>query len=127
MTPADQPYTDDDLRTVAASLHAGAARDADDRIRPAVQRRWGTQLDVDQLDEACDELVSLLDKTANVSGWAVNLGADGLEPDTEFVDIAHGDVTGVRIHFAFHPDMPQELWASVIAAVHEETAAAPAP
>lgn len=35
----DRPYTDDDLRALAARLHANAARDADDRIRLAVQRK----------------------------------------------------------------------------------------
>jgi hypothetical protein len=113
----ERPYTDEDLRTLAARLHAGAARNADDRIRPAVQRQWGTELDLDQTDEACDEMTGLLDSAANLSRWAVDLGADGLKPDEEHVDIA-----GARIHFAFHPDMPEEMRASVIAAVHAATA-----
>jgi hypothetical protein len=120
----DRPYTDTDLRTIAARLHAGAARDADERIRPTVQRHWGAQLDVDQIDEACDEVTELLDRTVNVSRWAVDLGADGLTPDEGHVDIPTADGRiGVRIHFAFHPAMPKEMRASVIAAVHSETAA----
>lgn len=113
----DRPYTDADLRAVAARLHAGAANDTDDRIRPTVQRHWGAQLDLDQIDEACDEMTGLLDRTANLSRWAVDLGVDGLKPDEEHVDIA-----GARIHFAFHPDMPEEMRASVIASVHAATA-----
>ncbi len=118
----DRQYTDDDLRALAARLHAGAARDADERIRPTVQRWWGSELDVDQIDEACDEVTGLLDSTVNVSRWAVDLGADGLKPDEEHVDIPTLDGrTGVRILFAFHPAMPEEMRASVIAAVREET------
>jgi hypothetical protein len=103
----DRPYTDTDLRTLAAHLHAGAARNADDRIRPSVQRQWGTELDLDQIDEACDEMTGLLDSAANVSRWAVNLGADGLEPTEHVIDLDNPDGPFVRIHLAIHPDMPE--------------------
>jgi hypothetical protein len=113
----DQKPTEADLRAAVARLHAGAANDADDRIRPTVQRLWGAQLDVDQVDEACDEMTGLLDRTANLSRWAVDLGVDGLKPVEEHVDIA-----GARIHFAFDPGVPEEMRASVIAAVRAATA-----
>lgn len=123
VTTTNRPYSDEDLRAHAARLHAGAASDADERIRPTVQRRWGSELDVDQIDEVCDEVTGLLDSTVNVSRWAVDLGVDGLVPDEEHVDIADGGRIGVRIHFAFHPATPEEMRASVIAAVHAETTA----
>ncbi|MFE9921605.1 hypothetical protein ACFYQA_08480 [Streptomyces sp. NPDC005774] len=105
---SDSPYTDNDLRAEAARLHARAARDTDDRIRPAAKRKWA-QAAPEVIDEACDELVSLLDGAADTSEWAVNLGADRLEPTGHTVqlgvDPGDGDRPRVRLHFAFHPDM----------------------
>ena len=47
---------------------------------------------------------------ADVSEWAVNLGADGLQPDAHTLQLGEdpgdGDRPRVRMHFAFHPDMP---------------------
>lgn len=140
MTTTDRPYTDDDLRAEAARQLALSTEDPDfmgigermqdseiDSLLPpeeadgAEGTHWG-DLSREDFDTAQRAIDDLLTNAADVSEWAVNLGADGLEPDDEHVDIAHGGVTGVRIHFAFHPDLPEELRASVIAAVHEETA-----
>ncbi|MEV0556288.1 hypothetical protein AB0I27_22900 [Streptomyces sp. NPDC050597] len=115
----DQPYTDADLRAVAARLHAGAARDADERIRPAVQRQWGADLDIDQIDEACDEVTSILDRTANTSEWAINLGADGLEPSSDVINLDNPHGPFVRLHFAFHPDMAEEARQRFVLGVRE--------
>lgn len=107
----DRPYTDTDLRALAARLHARAARDTDDRIRPAAKREWSS-LDADLIDEACDELVGLLDKTADLSRWSVDLGADGLQPDPRALDA--GD-RRLRLHFAFAPDTTESDRADLIA------------
>lgn len=104
----DRLYTDDDLRAEAASLLAGAARDADDRIRPAAQRKWGAQASPEAIDEACDELVSLLDRAADVSEWAVNLGADGLEPEEHQFTLSAGPRPVIRVHFAFAPELSDD-------------------
>lgn len=113
--------TEDDVRAEAARLHAGAARDADERIRPSVQHRWGSLLDAEKVDEVCDRVIDTLDRVANTSRWAVDLGADGLEPHAAFVDIAAKGLTGVRIHFAFHPDMPDGLREAVIDSIRQDT------
>ncbi|GGV69005.1 hypothetical protein GCM10010294_25330 [Streptomyces griseoloalbus] len=106
---SDRPYTDDDIRAEAARLLAIASANADDAIRPAVQRKWGGKADSEAIDEACDQIVTLLDGAADVSEWAVSLGADGLEPDGHTlqlgVDPGDGDRPRIRLHFAFHPDM----------------------
>ncbi|QJT04390.1 hypothetical protein G9272_32245 [Streptomyces asoensis] len=134
----NRPYTDDDLRTEAArqlSAHRGhqhpnatlaAMLDAhiestrtdtgDDGLT------WDEALECRDLNTPATAIHTLIEGAADISEWAINLGADGLIPDAEHVDITHADVTGVRIHFAFHPGMPEELRASVIAAVHEDTA-----
>ena len=113
------PYTDTDLRTHAARLHAGAANDADERIRPSVQRRWGSELDADQIDEVCDEVTDLLDRTANLSRWAVNLGADSLQPDAHQLTWSAGEQPIVRVHFAFHAGMSDEARDYLVTAVGE--------
>jgi hypothetical protein len=105
-TPAERPYTDADLRTLAVRVHEAAARDSDDRVNGAVKRKWGAQLDVDQLDEAGDELITVLDRAANTSRWAVNLGSDGLEPHGRALDA--GDGPRFRVHFAFAKDMSDD-------------------
>ncbi len=113
----DRPYTDDDLRTEAARLHARAARDTDGKIRQAVQRRWGSQLDVDQLDEAGDALVDVLDRAADTSRWAVDLGADGLTPAEHSITV-DPEQPRVRVLFAFAPEMSeaqQDAFVHVIA------------
>lgn len=102
----DRPYTDDDLRTVAARIHRAAARDTDDRINSAVKRQWAAQLDTDQLDEAGDALIDVLDGAADVSRWAVDLGADGLQPGARVIDIGWNDGRlDARLHIAYAADM----------------------
>lgn len=112
----DRPYTDKDLRAEAARLHARAARNADDGIRPAVERKWG-DAGLDEIDEACDTIVSLLDGAVDVSRWAVDLGVAGL---TETVSHGwHCTTTGwdLAIQIADHPQTKPELRAQVKAAV----------
>ena len=106
------PYTDNDLRTLATRVLEAAARDSDDRINSAVKRQWGAQLDIDQLDEAGDALISVLDRAANTARWAVDLGADGLKPHGRALDA--GDGPRFRVHFAFAADMDDDDRADLI-------------
>jgi hypothetical protein len=110
------PYTDDDLRAEAARLHARAARDADDRIRPAVERKWGAQAAPEAIDEACDELVSLLDGAADVSRWAVDLGASVLTRTTELA-WGHGDNWHLAVQVAHRRGVGEELHQALVEAV----------
>jgi hypothetical protein len=105
----DCPYTDEDLRAEAARLHARAARDTDGKIYQAVQRRWGSQLDVDQLDETGDALLEVLDRAADTSRWAVDLGADQLQPGTRAIDIGwNNGPLMARIHISYAANMPDD-------------------
>lgn len=137
--PADRPYTEADLRAEAARQHQTATEDPDfvgiaeqmdgafidstvvdsdpeTGTEPVTGRTWD-QLDEEEFGKAHRAIDDILGRAADVSDWAIELGADGLEPDEEHVDIA-----GARIHFAFDPGMPEEMRASVIAAVHAATA-----
>ncbi|NUS78509.1 MAG: hypothetical protein HOV70_20245 [Streptomyces sp.] len=117
-----RPYTDEDLRAEAARLHARAASSADDKIRPAAERKWGEQAGPDQIDEACDALVDLLDSAANVSEWAVDIGADGLEPLDSVLSMQTSTGPLVRIHFAVRPDMPEPMRRALVEGLAVEIA-----
>lgn len=125
----NRPYTDDDLRATAAEFIATAIREitpseiADRMDRNYVQstntgdesrRTWEELLNGDGLDTteflaARQQIDDLIRDAADVSEWAIQLGADGLEPDGHTiqlgVDPGDGDRPQVRLHFAFHPDM----------------------
>lgn len=102
---SDRPYTDADLRHEAARLHARAATKADELIRPLVQRKWGEQADPEAIDEACDEIVTLLDGAADVSDWAITLGAARLRPvRTHAVRLTTGGYP-VAVHIAIDPEL----------------------
>ena len=133
----DRPYTDDDLRAEAASQHKLLTEDPD--FMGIGEQMQGTQIpslttDDDEISEGgtWDELPSadfdaaqraiddLLTNAADTSAWAVDLGADGLEPDPRAVTVDRDDrshftlhIAGhrlddvrplVRAHFAFAPD-----------------------
>ena len=120
----DRPYTDDDVRVEAARQHYTATTDPDfmgigeqmdgspiestcfDAAgeRQAPGRTWD-QLNGTQFGEAQRDIDDLLGKAADVSEWAVNLGADGLEPSPDVINLDNDEGAFVRIHFAFHPDM----------------------
>lgn len=110
----DRPYTDDGLRSLAARIHAAAARDTDNLIRRAATRQWGQQLPAHEIDEACDALVGVLDNAADVSRWAVDLGADDLVPSTEHEITVNAGRPIARIHFAFEPDMPEDMRTNLV-------------
>lgn len=117
----ERPYTDDDLRTEAARQHANLAFDPgllgvgaemeEQEVVPEGGVTWGDFRD-ETFEAAKHNVHALVTGAANTSTWAVNLGADGLEPDDHYlqlgVDPGDGDRPRVRIHFAFHPDMDDD-------------------
>lgn len=126
----DLPYTDDDLRYEAARQLFGAQEDPDfmgvgeqmeyaavahtedgedsltwqQLLVPEGGGSWET------FGEAQRKIHGLINGAADVSEWAINLGADGLEPSDEHALTIDGDGKPlVRVHFAFEPGMPEEM------------------
>lgn len=68
----------------------------------------------DRIDEARPALRRMADQApparlADVSTWAISLGADGLEPSTDTITLdGRDDQPFIRMHFAFHSDMPEK-------------------
>ena len=133
----DRPYTDEDLRLEAARQHQTATEDPDfpgiaeqmegafiestivdpdpqTGTQPVTGRTWD-ELDEDSYDNAQRAIDDLLGKAADVSEWAVNLGADGLEPSDEHVITLDGDGKPIaRIHFAFEPGMDDDMRTALV-------------
>ncbi|MER8158123.1 hypothetical protein [Streptomyces sp. NPDC094472] len=124
----ETPYTEDDLRAEAAAQHAvltedpdfmGVGEQMDDDIVTSTEtdgggRTWSELLPYEAdggeaYNSAQRKVHDLIRGAADVSEWAVNLGADGLEPDGHTlqlgIDPGDGDQPRVRLHFAFAPDM----------------------
>ncbi|MFB7776886.1 hypothetical protein [Streptomyces bauhiniae] len=115
----DRPYTDDDLRAEAARQlahlpdHLDKDRVGQEMCGAAIEshdsdRQWDA-LDDNQFDTAEQAIHNLIKGSANTSDWAVNLGADRLEPTGHTlelgIDPGDGNRPRVRLHFAFHPDV----------------------
>lgn len=119
----DQPYTNADLRTEAARQHAALTDDPDfTGVGEMMQdsnvhssgagndsKTWDELLpydgdEGDAYEEAQRRVCTLVHGAADLSSWAVNLGADGLQPSEQRLDI--GD-SRARVHFAFAPDMSE--------------------
>jgi len=69
--------------------------------------RWG-ELPESEFDEARHRIHGRIAGAADLSPWAVAMGADELEPSTHVIDLRTGDGIRARIHFAFGPDMPED-------------------
>ena len=110
----DRPYTDGDLRAEAARQHKNATEDPEfsgigeqmegHKIPSRGDFQWD-QLGDHDFDTAMRAIDDLLSDAADVSEWAINLGADQLEPHAHALDL--GD-RRVRVHFAFAPDMSDD-------------------
>ncbi|MET7321481.1 hypothetical protein [Streptomyces sp. NPDC005549] len=148
----DHPYTDDDLRAEAARQHATLAEDPDyvgvgeqmddrfvhyevvdaehgDLMPPPGTPRWN-DLSEDEFDEAQQKIHDLINGAADVSEWAVNLGADNLQPSTEHAITLNAGRPIARIHFAFEPDMPEEMRTALVEGIGDainEAGAEPEP
>ncbi|MEE4598268.1 hypothetical protein V2J94_41605 [Streptomyces sp. DSM 41524] len=131
---SDRPYTEDDLRAEAARQHAFLTEDPDfvgvgegmedgpvhstsTDTDPA--RTWEELLDperdgTDAFNAAQRKIHDLINGAANTSEWAVNLGADGLQPDEHAITINGGNKPIARIHFAFEPGMPDEMRTDLV-------------
>ncbi|GHA95257.1 hypothetical protein GCM10010330_56760 [Streptomyces tendae] len=136
----ERPYTDTDLRAEAARQHATLTEDPDfmgvgEQMEaawvPSVEttedgsgRTWkqllvvedetGDDEDYAAYDEAQRKIHALIRGAADVSEWAVNLGADGLEPSTEHEITLNAGRPIARIHFAFEPSMPEEMRTDLV-------------
>lgn len=130
----DRPYTDDDLRTEAARQHATLTEDPDymgvgemmdgqfvryevvdpqhGGLMPAPGAPRWNELSEDEFDEAQRKIHDLINGAAYTSEWAVDLGADGLEPHPSALDA--GDGPRFRVHFAFAADMGEGDRADLI-------------
>ncbi|MFD5002180.1 hypothetical protein ACFWMV_04660 [Streptomyces mutabilis] len=140
----DHPYTDDDLRAEAARQHAtliedpdfmGVGEQMDDRfvhyevvdaehgdlMPPPGTPRWN-DLSEDEFDEAQRKIHDLINGAADVSEWAVNLGADGLEPLPEQLSAQTDNGPWFRLHFAVRPDMPDHMRRALVEGVGAEIA-----
>lgn len=106
------PYTDDDLRAEAARQ---AAADVDPLaiLTDMADRAPWCDLDTDAFNAAHGEVVRLVEQAADLSEWAVGLGADGLEPDEHTLTWSAGTTPIVRLHMAFHPRMSADARAEL--------------
>lgn len=124
-TVTNLPYTDTDLRAEAASQHAALLEDPDfGSVGEGMQDAWVSstlngddghtwaellpyEADGGEAYNAAQRKIHDLIPGADVSEWAVNLGADGLQPDPHHADFGHdpnGTSPLMRLHFAFHPE-----------------------
>lgn len=120
-------YTDDDLRAEAVRQHSAATVDLDfvnigeatqDILIDSTVTGDGTgttwnELPEDEFDTAVRAINDLITAAADVSEWAVDLGADHLEPSADSITATGTAADGssrplVRVHFAFTPDMPED-------------------
>lgn len=127
MPDTPTPYTAADLRAEAARQHYELTRDPDycgvgeqmeDKVIPSRQDSDGTEWDElgeGDFDTAQRTVHDLIDGAADVSAWAVDLGADGLEPSANAITLDGDDKPLARIHFAFSPDMDEATRAAFAA------------
>lgn len=137
----DRPYTDDDLRAEAARQHAALTEDPDfmgvgeqmqdteiESLLPPAEAdgaegpHWDELLDEDQFNEAQRKIHDLINGAADVSEWAVDIGADGLEPLDAALSMQTSTGPLVRIHFAVRPDMPDDMRNALVEGLGMEIA-----
>lgn len=120
---SDRPYTDDDLRAEAASQHAALLRDPDFMgIGEHMDDDAWRNLSPDDFEAAQRAVNDLLTKAADVSEWAINLGADGLEPVEHQIGFKAGERPIVRIHFAFAPQLSDDARDTLVQGIGETAA-----
>lgn len=131
----ERPYTDEDLRAEAARQHYTSTTDPDfmgigEQMEDApvdhtddgeTSLTWQELLvpegggSWEAFGEAQRKIHDLINGAADVSEWAINLGADGLEPSDEHVITLDGDGKPIaRIHFAFEPGMPDDTRTALV-------------
>lgn len=112
----EQPYTNDDLRAEAARQHYSLTDDADygcvgesmaDEGIGDTSEIWGA-LPHPDYEAAQSAIHDLIIHAADISEWAVDLGADHLEPAHHSITFGDSDEKPfVRLHIAYGPDVPQ--------------------
>lgn len=137
----DLPYTDEDLRAEAARQHTSLTEDPDymgvgermqgteiDSLLPPAEAdgaegpHWDDALNDDQFDDAQQKIANLISHAADVSSWAIDLGADGLEPEDHTLAVSGDGKTLVRLHCAFHPDLDDDSRAAFMAGLGQALA-----
>ncbi|MET7933445.1 hypothetical protein [Streptomyces sp. NPDC005322] len=134
----DRPYTDDDLRTEAAICHLAlsSAPTVDDIRRhlpdafveshrdedSGPEATWSAVVGETGLASVAERVHTLIEGAADVSEWAINLGADGLEPDEHSITLGAAEKPIARIHFAFEPGMPDEMRTALVEGIGEAIA-----
>ncbi|WP_331764790.1 hypothetical protein [Streptomyces sp. NBC_01238] len=136
-----QPYTDADLRAEAArQLGAltedpefmgvgeqmngadissrGPEEDEEGRIDPdAGAWKWDELLDEDQFNAAQRKIHNLITGAADVSQWAIQLGAAGLTPHPAMGWYCTTSGWDTAVQIATHPDLRPDLAAEIQTAV----------
>ena len=128
----DRSYTDDDLRAEAARQLSSMTEDPDFMgigeqmdgmlidstvVQPDHDDTGTTwdELSEDDFAAARDAISELIEGAADTARWAVNLGADGLVPSTDHILTLSADGKPiVRVHFAFEPDMPEDMRTALV-------------
>ncbi|WP_060888686.1 hypothetical protein [Streptomyces scabiei] len=136
----DRPYTDDDLRAEAAAQYATLLTDPDymgvgermegseiESLLPPEEADGAEGMHWDDLsredfDAAQRSIDDLLTSAADVSEWAINLGADGLEPLPEQLSAQTDNGPYFRLHFAVRPDMSDDMRRALVEGVAVEIA-----
>ena len=121
----DRPYTDEDLRAQAALCQSALSTQptVGDILRwlpgAYVTGRsgdtWGDVLDNTSLAETARKIHELIEQAGNTVGalnsarWAVDLGADGLEPGARVIDLGwNNGPLMARIHISYAASMPDD-------------------
>ncbi|MEU0940383.1 hypothetical protein [Embleya sp. NPDC005971] len=122
-------YTDNDLYAEAARQHHEATEDPDyvgigERMAGETigntDTKWG-DLDIDEFSLARTGIDELIRDAADTSRWAIDLGADDLEPhERTFTFTGDGGRNLVRLHFAFAQETSPEERNSALDAFVEE-------
>ncbi|MEV6569966.1 hypothetical protein [Streptomyces sp. NPDC051577] len=126
------PYTDTDLRAEAARQHAELLAGPDyagigeqmqgQEVTPNGGVDWDDFSD-ETFGKAQRAVHDLITRAADLSEWAVNIGADGLEPAiSDSVSLKVGDRTLVRVHVAFERGLPDDLRQAFIQSLGEDIA-----
>lgn len=134
----EHPYTRDDLIAEAASCReALSIPPTPDDIRRQLpdayidshrtpssghEATWGAVVGDSSLDHPTDQIHALIEGAADVSAWAVQLGADGLEPEEHSITVSGNSRPIARIHFAFEPGMPDDMRTALVEGIGQAIA-----
>lgn len=107
----DRPYADQDLCSAAALMHYAMTTEPNPTDADSVlsgHPAWAhVEVGSDEEDTLRESVVELVSGAADVSQWAINLGADGLQPHARAINIGWNDgPLQARIHIAFPAAMP---------------------